>query len=43
LTNPSPDLEIQGGDILVMVGDHGQLDQALARLGASAETEDPPV
>jgi len=43
LTNPSPDLEIQGGDILVMVGNHGQLDQALARLGAPPETEASPA
>jgi CPA2 family monovalent cation:H+ antiporter-2 len=41
LTNPPPDLEIQGGDILVMVGDHAQLDQALTRLGADAATEAP--
>ncbi|MFN8625513.1 MAG: cation:proton antiporter [Candidatus Binatia bacterium] len=36
-TNPSPDFAMQPGDILVMVGSHGQLDQALTRLGAAAE------
>ena len=43
LTNPPPDLEIQGGDILVMVGNHAQLDQALAQLGADPATEVPPA
>jgi len=42
LTNPPPELEIHAGDILVMVGNHGQLDQALTRLGTPA-TEAPPV
>jgi len=41
-TNPSPDFVMQPGDILVMVGSHGQLDQALARLGVEAEAAAPP-
>ena len=40
LTNPSPDEVIDAGDILVMVGDHAQLDQAMTRLGASEAGED---
>jgi len=36
-TNPSPDFVMQPGDILVLVGSHGQLDQALHRLGVTAE------
>ena len=43
LTNPAPEQEIQSGDILVMVGDHAQLDQALARLGGGLATEAPPA
>ncbi len=42
LTNPPPDLRIEPGDILVMVGNHAQLDRALARLGASGEDVQPP-
>jgi monovalent cation:H+ antiporter-2, CPA2 family len=37
-TNPSPDLVMQPGDILVMVGNHAQLDQALVRLGAASDS-----
>ena len=40
LTNPSPDEVIEAGDILVMVGNHAQLDQAMTRLGASEAAED---
>jgi K+/H+ antiporter YhaU regulatory subunit KhtT len=40
LTNPSPDEVIDTGDILVMVGSHAQLDQAMARLGESETAED---
>jgi K+/H+ antiporter YhaU regulatory subunit KhtT len=36
-TNPSPDFVMQPGDILVLVGSHGQLDQALHRLGVTAD------
>lgn len=36
-TNPAPDLTIQAGDILVMLGSHAQLDRALSRLGESGE------
>ena len=43
LTNPEPDLQIQSGDILVMVGDHAQLDLALAQLGDVPATEAPPA
>jgi CPA2 family monovalent cation:H+ antiporter-2 len=43
LTNPAPEQEIQSGDILVMVGNHAQLDQALARLGGVPATEAPPA
>jgi CPA2 family monovalent cation:H+ antiporter-2 len=43
LTNPAPDLQIQGGDILVMVGNHAQLDQALLRLGGPPPTEAAPA
>jgi CPA2 family monovalent cation:H+ antiporter-2 len=32
-TNPSPDWEIQAGDILVMLGSHAQLDHAMRLLG----------
>jgi CPA2 family monovalent cation:H+ antiporter-2 len=38
-TNPSPDLVIESGDILVMVGNHAQLDQALTRLGVASDSE----
>lgn len=38
-TNPPPDLVIQSGDILVMLGSHAQLDQALSRLGLEPSTE----
>jgi K+:H+ antiporter len=41
VTNPDPDFEIQAGDILVMLGSHAQLDQALRQLGAD-EIEDVP-
>ncbi len=37
LTNPPPDFVIEPGDILVMVGNHAQLDRAQARLGAGGE------
>jgi CPA2 family monovalent cation:H+ antiporter-2 len=37
-TNPSPDMVMHPGDILVMVGSHAQLDQALARLGAASDS-----
>jgi CPA2 family monovalent cation:H+ antiporter-2 len=40
LTNPSPDAVIEAGDILVMVGSHAQLDQAMEQLGAGAGGED---
>jgi CPA2 family monovalent cation:H+ antiporter-2 len=43
LTNPPPDLQIQSGDILVMVGDHAQLDRALLRLGETPAAEAPPA
>ena len=39
LTNPSPDAVIEVGDILVMVGSHAQLDQAMEQLGAGAGGE----
>jgi K+:H+ antiporter len=42
LTNPQPDDQIEAGDILVMLGSHAQLDDALRRLGAD-EVDDPPV
>jgi K+:H+ antiporter len=42
-TNPPPDFEIRVGDILVMVGSHTQLDQALVRLAAAPATEAPPA
>jgi len=38
-TNPPPDLVIEAGDILVMVGNHVQLDQAQSRLGVGLETD----
>jgi CPA2 family monovalent cation:H+ antiporter-2 len=41
LTNPPADFEIRAGDILVMVGNHAQLDQALSRLGADPAAEAP--
>lgn len=34
-TNPSPDEVMESGDILVMVGNHAQLDQAMSRLSAA--------
>jgi CPA2 family monovalent cation:H+ antiporter-2 len=40
LTNPSPDAVIEAGDIVVMVGSHAQLDQAMEQLGAGAGGED---
>jgi len=43
LTNPAPDLQIHGGDILVMVGNHAQLDQALLQLGEAPATEAAPA
>jgi CPA2 family monovalent cation:H+ antiporter-2 len=39
LTNPSPDEVIDAGDIVVMVGNHAQLDQAMTRLGGSEVAE----
>lgn len=41
LTNPSADCVIEGGDILVMVGNHAELDHALTRLGADPAGEAP--
>ncbi len=41
LTNPPADFEIRSGDILVMVGNHAQLDKALSRLGADPAAEVP--
>lgn len=38
-TNPPPDLVIEAGDILVMVGNHAQLDQAQVRLGVASDPE----
>jgi len=43
LTNPSPDEVINAGDILVMVGSHAQLDQAMVRLGGESAPEDESV
>jgi CPA2 family monovalent cation:H+ antiporter-2 len=39
LTNPSPDVQIHAGDILVMLGSHAQLDQAMQQLGGESEPE----
>jgi CPA2 family monovalent cation:H+ antiporter-2 len=39
-TNPEPELTIQAGDILVMLGSHAQLDRAMSRL---AEPTDGPL
>ncbi len=39
LTNPPPETVLEANDVVVLVGSHAQLDQALARLGESAETE----
>lgn len=38
-TNPPPDLVIEAGDILVMLGSHAELDQAQSRLGVAADPE----
>ena len=38
LTNPPPETVLQASDVVVLVGSHAQLDQALARLGESVET-----
>jgi K+:H+ antiporter len=42
-TNPSPDWQIEAGDIMVMLGSHAQLDQAMLRLeqGNAAEGSAP--
>jgi CPA2 family monovalent cation:H+ antiporter-2 len=39
VTNPPPDLVIQQGDILVMLGSHAQLDRALSRLNPTPGPE----
>jgi len=40
ITNPSPDWEMRAGDILVMLGSHAQLDQAMRRLGEGNAEDD---
>jgi CPA2 family monovalent cation:H+ antiporter-2 len=40
-TNPPPEFEIRSGDILVMLGSHAQLDQAMSRLGEAPGSEVP--
>ena len=39
-TNPPPDWEIRAGDILVLLGSHAQLDQAMRVLGVSDAEDD---
>lgn len=39
LTNPSPEVRIEAGDILVMLGSHAQLDQAMQQLGGESDFE----